>query len=183
MSDGLLTLCQATRRIDPDGALQLDRRGRKLGRAIEAAEKRTGHTIGVVYRGPTYRRRKVTLSECRRYLPQLFPDSGPNLDAIERAIRTYMGDLDDRISERCAEQIARDVEPRISELWERDERIARSVLDLAKRVATLAGPDHRDTIATNRPPSPAGEPLGWGEGSGRGAAPRGPSRGQDEPRR
>lgn len=132
----LLTVPQASRAIDPD-CKELDSRGQMLGRLIAAAEKRAGVTIGVFIERKARRRRKVTLGQLRRHLPELFPPS--SVSAVERTLRTYLAGIDQRIAEKCAEQIARDVDPRLDELWGRDEKLAQGLLDLTRRVAQLAG--------------------------------------------
>lgn len=113
--------------------------GRRLKRYLLKREHTLGKRIMIRVGGidaPPYR---VTMSALRRYCPELFGlDTGGGSTA---AFREYIRGIDQRICEKVAEHIAEHVEPRLDELWERDEQIMGNVAELAKRVHAIAGGD------------------------------------------
>lgn len=113
--------------------LGMDRRGRRLRRMLLAVLRRhPKDEIGVRYG----REWKLTETELRRYLPQLFGDTG--LDAIERRVREHLRDVDKRIEERsvavCLPLVAAEREER----EHGDRRVAGLVAEVAEKVAGLA---------------------------------------------
>ena len=131
----LLTMGAAQRAL----GLKWESRGRRLLRHVLAKETETGQRIAqrVTTRGSGRKRHlRVSLSSLRRHCPELFPSA---VDELQRGFRTYLSEIDERVATITDERIAATVEPRLDELWERDEKIARSVKDLAVRVKSLAG--------------------------------------------
>jgi hypothetical protein len=113
--------------------LGMDRYGKRLRKMLLAVVRRYPRDeIGVRY-GREWR---LTETELRRYLPQLFGDVG--LDAIERRVREHLRDVDKRIDERsvavCLPLVAAEREAR----EHGDRRVARLVADVAEKVAGLA---------------------------------------------
>lgn len=127
----LLTFDEAAKRLKWEGRW----RGLRLKRACFARErelKRRFVTRLGSSRMPSY---KITLSALRRAFPELFASK---VDSLQANFKNYLLAIDARISERVATHVDEHVEPKIQELWERDERIAGTVDELAKRVALMA---------------------------------------------
>jgi hypothetical protein len=120
--------------------------GRRLKRYLLKREKALGRRIMIRVGGvdaPPYR---VTLSALRRYCPELF--GGETTPQNAALFREYIRGIDQRICEKVAEQIAEHVEPRLDELWERDEQIMGNVAELAKRVhAIVGGPEECQKVS------------------------------------
>lgn len=133
VSGHVLSLPRAQREIGWGGG----NGGRRLKRYVLKREKAIGKRILIRVGGvdaPPYR---VTLSALRRYCPELF--GLETSDGNAAAFREYIRGIDQRICEKVAEHVAEHVEPRLDELWERDEQIMGNVAELAKRVHALAG--------------------------------------------
>lgn len=127
----LLTFNEAAGRLGWAGRW----RGLKLKRACFARERETKKRFITRLgssRMPAY---KVTLSALRRAFPELFASK---VDTLQANFKNYLLAIDERISERVATHVDEHVEPKFQELWERDERIAGTVDELAKRVAQIA---------------------------------------------
>lgn len=115
-----------------------DRRGRKLQRLILAREAKTGAQIMRRMGGDAEGRRYlVSLPALRQHLPELFAAS--SVDDLQKSMRRFLADIDDRIAGAVAEHVSAQVDPKITELWERDETIAKNVKQLGERVRDLAG--------------------------------------------
>jgi hypothetical protein len=130
LSRHLLTLPKAQREIGMAG----DNRGRNLKRLLFAREKATGQQIMVRWRkrGTTRTEYRVTMSALRRHCPELFPGK---VDDLSRHFREYLLKIDERIAVIVADHVAEHVEPRLDELWRRDETIARQVEDGLKSLS------------------------------------------------
>jgi hypothetical protein len=129
-----LTIPEAQRRLGFKG----DPQGRRLLRLLIAKERSAGARFLIRQGGGQRQRFKVTMTAIRRHAPDLLPSK---VDKLRRDFSGYMKAIDDRIAEGAAQHVQRFVEPRLSELYDRDEEIAESVDELAQRVAKLSGAD------------------------------------------
>ena len=131
MSESLLSLDQAAGKLGWEGA----HRRRRLKRLLFARERQSKVAImtrlGSVKK-PAYR---VTMSALRRHTPELFKSK---VDELADNFRVYLSTIDERIAEVAAAHVSEHVEPRLLELWERDEKIAEQVNALGKRLAAFA---------------------------------------------
>jgi hypothetical protein len=128
---GLLTLAQAETNcgLPPN-------RGRTLLELLAGKERKLGREIMIRKgRGQRNRHLRVTMSMVRQHCPELFPSA---VDDLQRSFSRYMHDIDERISDGVAEHVAAHVDPKLDELWERDEKIARNVKALGQRVEQLS---------------------------------------------
>lgn len=110
---------------------------RRLERRLVAKEKATGRTLMVRTQGAERETRRVTVSMLRAYLPEARPSK---VDEMRRDMTRVFSTLDERIRSSAAGYVAEQVEPRLDELWERDEQIAESVNKLGEKMALLLGP-------------------------------------------
>jgi hypothetical protein len=128
---GLLTLAQAEQRcgLPPN-------RGRTLLELLNAKERKLGREIMIRKgRGLKNRHLRVTMSMVRQHCPELFPSA---VDDLQRSFRRYLEDIDEHIAAGVAEHVAAHVDPKLDELWERDEKIAKNVKALGERVDKLS---------------------------------------------
>lgn len=110
-------------------------RARRLKRMVFARERETGKRIATrmgTKRKPAY---KVSLSALRRHLPELFKSK---VDELEAVVTGYLAGIDERIAGKVADHVDEYVEPRLDELWQRDEKIAGQVMGLAAGVEALS---------------------------------------------
>ena len=77
---------------------------------------------------------RITLSALRRHLPELKASA---VDELSRNLRKHLTELDRRIAARCTEHINAKLEPRLKELWDRDEQLAQAITELSKRLRRL----------------------------------------------
>lgn len=122
----LLTLPQAQKALGMKGP-----RGAKLKRLIQAKERKLRREIMNRIQGRRRTTHRVSLTMLRRYMPELFPSE---FNAMERQVRMLTRSLDGRMREIATEEIHEQVDPRLKELWERDERLAKNVKEVAKQV-------------------------------------------------
>ena len=128
---GLLTFEQAASKLGWTGR----GRSRRLKRACFSRERRSGSAIVTrlgTEKKPDYR---VTLGALRHAFPELFPSK---VDSMQSSVRHYLSTIDSHIREKTAAYVTEHVEPRLEELWERDEVIAAQVEALGQRVASMA---------------------------------------------
>jgi len=144
----LLSFAEAQKAIGMNGP-----RGRRLKRMVLEREGETGQTIAVRSRGDDRTNYRVTLGALRHHFPELFPSKVEDLKVNMRAV---LEAIDEKLEEQVARAIDQQVEPRLEELWERDEITARSLSELAKRVSRLAG-------GTRSPPKPTEARKGHNE--------------------
>lgn len=131
VSENLLSLDQAAGKLGWEGA----HRRRRLKRLLFARERQTKKPIMTRLgsaKKPAYR---VTMSALRKHTPELFKSK---VDDLAENFRNYLSTIDDRIAEVVTGHVTEHVEPRLQELWERDEKIAEQVNQLGRRVAALA---------------------------------------------
>jgi hypothetical protein len=128
----LLTLPDAQQRLGMAGG-----RGRRLKRLLLAREAEAGKRIMIRLSGGRRPKPRVTWSLLRKHCPELFESK---VQQLERDMRGYLDAIDAKISESVAAHMTDQVEPRLDELWQRDEVIAESVRKLAQRVARIASP-------------------------------------------
>lgn len=113
-------------------------RGRRLKHYVLRREKQTGEKIALrvgTPRKPAYR---VTMGALHQYCSELF-EKKSKVDSLQAVMTAHLKQIDERIAMGVAEHVEDFVEPRFQELWERDEKIAEQVSELASRVAILAG--------------------------------------------
>lgn len=129
MKGGLLTFAAAQREIGIAGP-----GGRRLKRYVLRREKQIGKQIAIRTgtRRVTY---KVSIAALRKHCPALFTDS----NALEREFKKHLKAIDDKIQERVIDHISEHVDPKIDELWQRDEIIANNVNQLARRIDIILG--------------------------------------------
>lgn len=124
-----MTLPEAVKRLNFPG----DRRA--LLRVLVAKERASGVRFLIREGGAKRTLHKVTMTAIRRHAADLLPSK---VDLLKRDFGAYLKAIDDRIAEGAARHVERYVDPRLAELWERDETIAESVDELGKRVAAIA---------------------------------------------
>lgn len=126
----LLTLREAEREVGFPSA-----RGHRLRRYVEARERKLGRHImeraGGKGRGTRY---LVTLASLRRHCPELF---GRPFDELERNMRSYLREIDERMTARGLDVVSEHVEPRLNELRGITEALDEAVQDLGVRLAKL----------------------------------------------
>ncbi len=145
MRKQLLTLAEAQREIGWNGP-----RGRRLKRYLDKREKKLGKRI-MLRMGPksgTGCRYGVTMSALRRWCPELFAE-----ELGASTFREYIKGIDERIGSIVARQVADHVEPRLEELWRRDETLANNINELAQRVQTIVGLARVPASARECPPA------------------------------
>lgn len=130
----LMSLADAQRALGWEGP-----GGRRLRRYLVKREKKIGRRIMLRVGTPGKHRHgggayRVTMSALRRWCPELF-----DAEVSMATFREYVKGIDSRISLIVAEHVAEHVEPRLDELWQRDETIQNNLNELAVRVNTLAG--------------------------------------------
>lgn len=126
----LLTLREAEQEVGLPSA-----RGQRLRRYVEARERKLGRNImeraGGQGRGARY---LVTLAALRRHCPELF---GKPFDEMERNMRGYLAEIDDRMTTRALDVVGQHVEPKLDELYGRTEVLSEAVQDLGARLARV----------------------------------------------
>jgi hypothetical protein len=110
-------------------------RARRLKRLVLSREKSTGKRIATRIGTRTRPAYKLSLSALRRHLPELFRSK---VEDLADNLKSYLAEIDDRIAAGAAEHVAEYVEPRLDELWQRDEQIAHQVGEIATRLASMA---------------------------------------------
>ncbi len=104
---------------------------RKLARAVRAREQETGKRIATRTGGGHQR---ITESALTRWMPEL---KRSKVDELMVNFRAYLTDIDTKIAEGAAAYVSENVDPRLDELFERDEKIAKTVDQLGARLAQL----------------------------------------------
>jgi hypothetical protein len=130
MSRELLSWKRATVELQwPDGGS--DAAGRRLKRLVFARERQTGKQIATRMGEGSRTRPLVTMSAIMRHMPEL---RRSRVDRLAEAIKEYTDDTDRRVVTIFAEQMAESVEPRLDELYDRDEKLAMAHEALARQV-------------------------------------------------
>jgi hypothetical protein len=130
MSRELLSWKRATVELQwPDGGS--DAAGRRLKRLVFARERQTGKQIATRMGEGSRTRPLVTMSAIMRHMPEL---RRSRVDRLAEAIKEYTDDTDRRVVTIFAEQMAESVEPRLDELYDRDEKLAIAHEALARQV-------------------------------------------------
>jgi hypothetical protein len=70
-----------------------------------------------------------------RHMPEL---RRSRVDSLSKALATYNAEADKRIATAIEAKLAESVEPRLEELWQRDEKLALEVEAIGKRVHGLS---------------------------------------------
>jgi hypothetical protein len=107
-----------------------------------AKESEAGTRIMIRLQGTKRPKCRITWSLLRRHCPELFESK---VEQLERDMKSYLGSIDAKIAESVSTHVASQVEPRLDELWQRDETIAESVRQLARRVTLIVGPEKPGT--------------------------------------
>jgi hypothetical protein len=121
--------------------------GRRLKRTCLSRERQSGKPFIVRLKGDNRVNYRVTIGALRTHMPELFHSA---VDDLTRSFSEYLENIDDKLRDRVSEQIAETVEPRLEELWQRDEIIAENLNQLGKRVEAVAAQVNRPQ--THRPP-------------------------------
>jgi hypothetical protein len=133
MSQHLMSFAQAAASLGWSGSKRA--RGLRLMRLVMAREREIGRRIATRIPNASRTNYRVTLSVLRRHLPSLFKSK---VDELGENMRGYLAAIDEKIAEAAAEHVSEYVEPRLQELWDRDEHLAERVNDLGLRVKLLA---------------------------------------------
>lgn len=134
MSQELLTWKKATVQLAwKDGGTPAA--GRRLKRAVLAREAETGKQIATRLKRDGQRiPLRITMSAIMRWLPEL---RRSRVDSLSAALAEYRAETGKLLREMISGQIAEHVEPRLDELWGRDEVLAAQVEAVAKDVYSL----------------------------------------------
>jgi len=100
-----------------------------------ARERQTKKRIMTRLGGDQRAKYRVTVSALRRSCPELFKSK---VQDLQDNLKGFLASIDQRISEGVVSHVATEVEPRLQELWERDEQLAGNIEQVAKRVALLS---------------------------------------------
>jgi hypothetical protein len=123
MSQELLTWREATTKLGwADGGTEAA--GRRLKRAVLARELQSGKQIATRISGGPDPQMRVTLSALHRHLPEL---RRSRVDQLSGVLAEYHADTDRRVEEAIEAKLAEAVDPRLEELWQRDEKLALEV--------------------------------------------------------
>lgn len=110
---------------------------RKLERRVLSKERKLGASLVVRMSSAEKETRSVTGSMLRQHFPEFFPSK---VKQLRRDMEQRLAAIDEHVRAASQAFVAQQVEPRLAELWERDEQIAESLNELAERVELLAGP-------------------------------------------
>lgn len=105
--------------------------GIRLARAVRDRERELGKRIATRTAGGHQR---ITESALTRYMPEL---RRSKVDELAANFRSYLTDIDAKIAEGAAAYVAENVDPRLDELWARDETLAKNLDALGARVARI----------------------------------------------
>lgn len=121
-------------------------RGEKLRRYVVAKERVLGKpgAILVVVGTGKKRRERLTLHALRRHCPELWPSKA---DDLAKNLREYLRSIDERVAEAFAEQVSELVEPRLKELFERQNELSEQVraLVIAREAMPTSARKHVNT--------------------------------------
>src|SRR5678815_4426483 len=132
VSQELLTWREATRALGwSDGGTEAA--GRRLKDKVLAREAVTHKQIATRDRGN--RPMWVTMSAIMRHMPEL---RRSRVDALSKALFEYNAESDKRIANAIEAKLSESVEPRLEELWQRDEKLAVEVEAIGKRIHGLS---------------------------------------------
>jgi hypothetical protein len=112
--------------------LEPSARGRRLKRILLGAERKLGRPIMVRIGTHTRVTRSAIRKHCRHMLPS-------QVDELREKFTEFLGSIDEKIETRIVDHVAEHVEPKLEELWDRDEVQARAIKQLAERVKRIAG--------------------------------------------
>lgn len=109
-------------------------RRERLKRLIFARENELGHTFAIRLKGPRRTGYRVTMGALRCNLPELFPSK---ISTLAGEMRELVGNLSVQFQEKIAQEVANATEPRLDELYLRQERIAEEMSKLVLAVQDL----------------------------------------------
>jgi AAA+ ATPase superfamily predicted ATPase len=143
-SDALMSMREAADWLGWEGR----DRGRRLKRTLLAIEKQKKREI-MVRRGPEGdgRRYLVTRGAIARWAPQLRPSK---VDELEKNFATYIRTLNETIDDKIESFVSEHIDPQIEELWQRQERTAQIVDELAQHVVGPKRPGPANTVQAKR---------------------------------
>lgn len=134
MSQELLTWREATTALGwTDGGTEAA--GRRLRDKVLAREAQTGRQIATRSLGARPKPMWVTMSAIMRHMPEL---RRSRVDSLSKALAEYNAESDKRIARAIESKLAESVEPRLEELWQRDEKLAVEVEAMGKRIHGLS---------------------------------------------
>ncbi len=132
MSQELLTWREATARLGwIDGGSEAA--GRRLKDKILAREVASGKQIATRDKGQ--RPMWVTMSAVIRHMPEL---RRSRVDSLSKALAAYNAETDRRIEEAIEAKLAESIDPRLEELWQRDEKLALEIEAQGRRIHGLS---------------------------------------------
>lgn len=112
-------------------------RGRPLYRLLIAKEKKHGQQImiRVEARGGGDREHcKITIAALRKWCPEVFRSKGED---FAKDIKAYVLAIEGRIKTSVAQQVAVATQPKIDELWARDEQLGNDIKQLKDTLSQL----------------------------------------------
>lgn len=104
--------------------------GKRLKRAVRTRERELGKRIAT--RSGAHCR--ISETALTRWMPEL---KRSKVDELAANFRSYLTDIDSKIAEGAAAYVAENVDPRLDELFQRDETIAKNLDALASRIAQI----------------------------------------------
>lgn len=132
MSQELLTWREATSALGwIDGGTEAA--GRRLKDKVLTRETQSGKQIATRDKGQ--RPMWVTVSAIMRHMPEL---RRSRVDQLSKALAAYNAETDRRVAEAIEAKLAESVEPRLEELWQRDEKLALEVEAQGRRINGLS---------------------------------------------
>lgn len=132
VSQELLTWREATTRLGwIDGGTEAA--GRRLKNKVLTREATSGKQIATRDKGQ--RPMWVTISAILRHMPEL---RRSRVDSLSKALAAYNAETDRRIEEAIEAKLAESVDPRIEELWQRDEKLALEIEAQGVRIHGLS---------------------------------------------
>lgn len=134
VSRELLTWREATSKLGwPDGGT--DAAGRRLKRVVLAREVQSGRQIATRTGSGPAPQLRVTVGAVLRHLPEL---RRTRFDRFQANMTKLDTGITGRVSGIVADQLAELVDPRLDELWERDEVLAQEQERTALQVESLS---------------------------------------------
>lgn len=132
MSQELLTWREATSALGwSDGGTEAA--GRRLKDKVLAREAVSGKQIATRDKGK--RPMWVTIGAIMRHMPEL---RRSRVDALSKALAEYNAEADRRIANAIEAKISESVDPRLEELWQRDEKLAVEIEAQGRRIHGLS---------------------------------------------
>jgi hypothetical protein len=159
----LVTMREAARRLGLGDSRTAERKLRRRVKQVEAASGRAIMVPGATGRAPC-----VTIAAIRAACGEF------RASRVEDLVRLAREQLAAAVEREVGTQVTERVEPRLAQLWQRDEQIAETLIGALRRVQALESavfpPNNRDTSGAfgSRPANKAtgGSRPGGGSGGG-----------------